>query len=146
MSDQDIEDRGRLSCTCPGVSSSPPPPPEEKNHPQPTQLETPHHQDVLNGTTYCCAIFFSPDNSFFIGRNYRIFTVLPGISDNSTDMWNYPPDSGNPGGGVEENRLKRCLKGGVLDSGTRHTRRRRVLIATCTQLVWSNRIGRNMSI
>jgi hypothetical protein len=33
-------------------------------------------------------------------------------------MWNNPPDSGNPGVVVEENRLKRCLKGGVLDSGT----------------------------
>jgi hypothetical protein len=40
---------------------------------------------------------------------------LPEISDNSTVD---PRGFRHSGGGVEENRLKRCLKGGGVDSGT----------------------------
>jgi hypothetical protein len=39
-------------------------------------------------------------------------------NDIRVDYLDIRVDSGTPGGGVEENRLKRCLKGGGVDSDT----------------------------
>ena len=49
---------------------------------------------------------------FKILRALKPRIYVPEITDNSTRV-----DSGTPGG-VEESRLKRCLKGGGVNSGT----------------------------